>query len=325
MNERQYEIAVIGAGPAGLTAALYGGRALKRTLVIEQGLPGGQLLNTEDVEDYPGFARVKGPELAQTMTEHALTFGAEMVTARVERIVPQEDGLKRIELEEGEPYLARAVIITAGGKPRKLEIAGEQEYAGRGVSYCAVCDGAFFKGQHLAVVGGGDAAVEEATFLTRYASRVTLIHRRLEFRAQPVLLERARQNPKVDFLRERVVEEIEGGEGGSVTGLRLRHLPSGRAEELAVGGVFIFIGFLPNTSLLSVHADHDAQGYYRTDSSMMTSVEGVFAAGDVRSQLTRQVTTAVGDATTAAIAATKLVEEGSAGREEAPAPRAATA
>ncbi|MGH7667589.1 MAG: thioredoxin-disulfide reductase [Candidatus Dormibacteria bacterium] len=308
MNERQYEIAVIGAGPAGLTAALYAGRALKRTVLLEAGLPGGELLNTEDVEDYPGFASIKGPALAATMSEHALAFGAELVTARVTAVIPQPDGLKRIELEEGEPYLAETVIITAGGHPRKLEVPGEEEFAGRGVSYCAVCDGAFFKGQRLAVVGGGDAALEEATYLTRYASEVTVVHRREAFRAQPLLVERARQNGKVDFLLDRVVEEVQG-ESGRVVRLKLRHLPSGRSEDLEVGGVFIFVGFLPNTGLLSVHADHDPQGYYLTDARMMTSVQGVYAAGDVRSQLTRQVTTAVGDATTAAVAATKQVEE----------------
>jgi len=308
VNERQYEIAIVGAGPAGLTAALYAGRALKRTILLEFGIPGGELLNTEDVEDYPGFASIKGPELAQTMTDHALTFGAELVAARVTSITPQPDGLKRIELEEGEPYLAEAVIITAGGHPRKLEVPGEEEFAGRGVSYCAVCDGAFFKGQHLAVIGGGDAAIEEATFLTRYASQVTVVHRREGFRAQPLLVERARQNGRVDFLLDRVVEQI-GGDQGRVDSLQLRHLPTGRPERLPVGGVFIFVGFLPNTGLLSVHAEHDPQGYYLTDANMMTSVPGIYAAGDVRSQLTRQVTTAVGDGTTAAIAATKLVEE----------------
>ncbi len=309
MDERRYEIAIVGAGPAGLTAALYAGRALKRTLLLESGLPGGELLNTEDVEDYPGFDRITGPELATRMTDHALAFGAELVAARVTAIVPQDDGFKRIELEEGEPYYARAVIVTAGGQPRKLGIPGEEELAGHGVSYCAVCDGAFFKGQHLAVVGGGDAALEEAVFLTRYASQVTVVHRRDQFRAQPLLVERARQNGRVDFLMDAVVEEVLG-DGSRVRGLRLRR-GDGRVEELEVGGVFIFVGFLPNTGLISDHAEHDAQGYYLTDANMMTSVAGVYAAGDVRAQLTRQVTTAVGDATTAALAATKQVEEAS--------------
>lgn len=308
MAEREYEIAVVGAGPAGLTAALYAGRALKRTALFEAGLPGGELLNTESIEDYPGFSSITGPELATKMTEHALSFGAELVQARVTAVTPEPSGLIKIEVEDGEPYRAEAVILTAGGQPRKLDVPGEEEFAGRGVSYCAVCDGAFFRGEHLAVVGGGDAALEEAAFLTRYAERVTVIHRRQEFRAQPLLVDRARRNQKIDFVLDEVVEEIRGAEG-RVTSLRLRHVPDGRESEFPVGGVFIFIGFIPNTGLLTVHADHDSQGYYLTDSNMRTSVPGVYAAGDVRAQLTRQVTTAVGDATTAALAATKYVEE----------------
>ncbi|HVD03362.1 MAG TPA: thioredoxin-disulfide reductase [Candidatus Dormibacteraeota bacterium] len=308
MKSRDYEIAIVGAGPAGLTAALYAGRALKRTVLLEAGIPGGELLNTETIEDYPGFVSITGPDLASKMTEHALSFGAEMVPARVSSISLEPDGKKRIAVEDGEPYFAKAVILTAGGQPRKLDVVGEQEYAGRGVSYCAVCDGAFFKGEHLAVVGGGDAALEEAAFLTRYASKVTVIHRRKEFRAQPVLVERARKNPKMEFVLDSVVEEVIG-DGQRVEALRLRHLPGGEGSTLTVGGVFIFIGFLPNSGLLAMHADHDSQGYYLTDSNMQTSVPGIYAAGDVRAQLTRQVTTAVGDATTAAMAATKLVEE----------------
>jgi thioredoxin reductase (NADPH) len=308
VTEREYDIAVVGGGPAGLTAALYAGRALKRTLLLEAGLPGGELLNTEAIEDYPGFNSITGPELASKMAEHALSFGAELVSARVSAIVPLPDGRQRIEVEEEEPYYAKAVIVTAGGQPRKLEVPGEQEYAGRGVSYCAVCDGAFFRGEHLAVVGGGDAAIEEAAFLTRYASKVTVIHRREEFRAQPLLLERARQNPKIEFLLDTVVEEITGDES-RVTSLRLRNVRTGERSEFAVGGVFIFVGFIPNTQLVAGHVEHDAQGYYLTDANMRTSIPGIFAAGDVRAQLTRQVTTAVGDGTTAAIAATKYVEE----------------
>ncbi|EQD67717.1 thioredoxin-disulfide reductase, partial [mine drainage metagenome] len=211
----------MGAGPAGLTAALYAGRSMKRTVLLEAGIPGGELLNTENIEDYPGFASITGPDLAGKMTEHALSFGAELVSARVTAIDLEPDGFKRIELEEGDPYFAKAVILAAGGQPRKLDVPGEKEYAGRGVSYCAVCDGAFFRGEHLAVVGGGDAALEEAAFLTRYASKVTVIHRRSEFRAQPLLVERARQNPKMEFLLDAVVEEIRG-DGMRVESVRLR-------------------------------------------------------------------------------------------------------
>jgi thioredoxin reductase (NADPH) len=306
LTRQPYEIAIVGAGPAGLTAALYAGRALKRTVLLESGLPGGELLNTEAIEDYPGFASVTGPDLASKMTEHALTFGAELVSARVSAIGLEADGTKRIEVEEGEPYFAKAVILTAGGLPRKLEVEGELEYAGRGVSYCAVCDGAFFKGEHLVVVGGGDAALEEAAFLTRYASKVTVVHRRKDFRAQPLLVERARRNPKIEFSLDAVVEEITG-DGARVDGVRLAH-GGGADSHLKAGGVFIFIGFLPNSGLLKVHAEHDPQGYYVTDSNMETSVPGIYAAGDVRAQLTRQITTAVGDATTAVMAATKQIE-----------------
>jgi thioredoxin reductase (NADPH) len=241
------------------------------------------------------------------MTEQAAQFGTEMIAASVERIRVEPDGIKVVETDQGK-LRAPAVIITAGGNPRKLGVPGEAELAGVGVSYCAVCDGAFFQGAHLAVVGGGDGAVEEGLFLTRYASRVTIIHRRGEFRAQPILVEEARENPKVDFIFDTVVEAIEGAP--KVNRVLLRNVVTGEASSLDVGGVFIFVGFLPNTGLVDTHVDHDAAGYYVTNPlTMETSVPGIFAAGDVRSQLTRQVTTAVGDATTATIAASKWVEE----------------
>jgi len=314
--EREYDIVIVGGGPAGLTAALYAGRNKVRAALVEaKGAvvdgkllgAGGQLLNTELIEDYPGVRSILGPDLAEIMTEQAQQFGTEMLAASVERIRVDPDGTKVVETDQGE-LRAPAVIITAGGNPRKLGVPGEAELAGVGVSYCAVCDGAFFQGAHLAVVGGGDAAVEEAVFLTRFASRVTVIHRRGEFRAQPILVEHARENPAVDFLFDTVVEAIEGDR--KVRSLRLRNVVSGEVSSLEVGGVFIFVGFLPNTGLVDTHVDHDPAGYYLTDPlTMETSVPGIFAAGDVRSQLTRQVTTAVGDATTATIAATKWVEE----------------
>ena len=307
MDDRTFDIAIIGGGPAGLTAALYAGRSKVRTVLFESKAPGGQLLNTELIEDYPGYVSITGGDLAVQMAEQATRFGTELVATHVNRIRLEPDGMKVIETDDGE-WRAPAVIVTAGGNPRKLGVAGEEEFAGRGVSYCAVCDGAFFQGVHLAVVGGGDAAVEEALFLTRYASKVTIIHRREEFRAQPILIDEARHHPKVDFLLDTVVDSIEGDP--CVTHLKLRNVNTGETSDLEVGGVFIFIGFIPNTGLLDRHVDHDAGGYYTTDPmTMMTSVPGVYAAGDVRAQLTRQVTTAVGDATTATIAASKWVEE----------------
>ena len=312
MNE--YDIAIIGAGPAGLTAALYAGRSKISAVVIEAKAPGGQLLNTELIEDYPGFKSILGGDLAAVMLAQAEQFGADMVYSPVNRIRVEESGLKVIETDAGD-YRAPAVIVTAGGNPRKLEVAGEEEFAGRGVSYCAVCDGAFFEGLELAVVGGGDAAVEEAIFLTRYASKVTLVHRRDEFRAQPILLEEARDHPKIEILTNRVVESIEGDQ--KVSHMHLRDTVTGEQSRLDVGGVFIFVGFIPNTTLVDAHIDHDKAGYYLTDPmTMMTNVPGIFAAGDVRAQLTRQITTAVGDATTATLAASKWVEERARGHED---------
>jgi thioredoxin reductase (NADPH) len=314
----EYDIAIVGGGPAGMTAALYAGRNKMRSVLFEPKGPGGQLLNTELIEDYPGFKSILGVDLAIAMAEQATHFGTELQPHSVDRIRVREDGMKVLETSGGE-YHAPAVILTAGGNPRKLGIPGEEEYAGKGVSYCAVCDGHFFQGEHLAVIGGGDAAVEEALFLTRYATKVTLIHRRWEFRAQPILVEEARRNPKLEFVFDTVVDAIEGS-GARAQRLLLRNLVSGQTSSLEVGGVFIFIGFIPNTGLVEGHLDHDKGGYYITDPmTMMTSVHGIFAAGDVRSQLTRQITTAVGDATTATIAATKWVEEWRRGRDDQPA------
>ena len=307
MSQRVYDIAIVGAGPAGLTAALYAGRNQMQAVLIEAKVPGGQLLNTELIEDYPGYASILGAELAQVLTEQAQHFGTELRIAEARRIRSLEDGTNVVETDAGD-IAARAVIVTAGGNPRKLGVPGEAEFAGRGVSYCAVCDGPFFRGQHVAVVGGGDAAIEEALFLTRHASAVTVIHRRDEFRAQSVLLQEARDHPNIEFILNTVIGAIEGEE--KVRRLRLRQAETGDTSLMDVGGVFIFIGFVPNSGLVDVHVDHDAAGYYRTDPlTMMTSVPGVFAAGDVRSQLTRQITTAVGDATTATIAAMKWIEQ----------------
>jgi len=321
VDAKPYDIAIIGGGPAGLTAALYAGRSQVRSVLIEAKAPGGQLLNTELIEDYPGFVSVLGGDLATTMTDQATRFGADLVISPVKRIRVLPDGMKVVETEDGE-YSAPAVIITAGGNPRKLEVPGEAEYAGRGVSYCAVCDGAFFKGEHIAVVGGGDAALEEGVFLTRYASKVTIIHRRDQFRAQPCLQKEAREHEKIELVMDTVVDAIEGtpinGDGGGkVTELRLRNVKTGETDILPVGGVFIFVGFLPNTGLVDSHVEHDPAGYYLSDPySMMTSVPGIFAAGDVRAQLTRQITTAVGDATTATLAAVKWMEERAKGNPD---------
>jgi len=301
-----HDVVIVGAGPAGLCASMYTGRGMLRTLVIERGVPGGELLNTELIEDYIGFESVKGPELARLMTEHAKKFGAEFVTDNVKAITQRPDGEFDVATELGKTYRAPAVILTAGGTPRKLGVPGEKEYAGRGVSYCAVCDGAFFKGEVLAVVGGGDAAVEEADYLTKYADKVYIVHRRDQLRASQIIQERALKNPKIEMVWNKVVEEITGEPKG-VTALQLNDTVTGERSTLPVGGVFVFIGFTPNSGLVKGHFDHDAGGYIVTDSHMMTSIPGLFAAGDLRVQLVRQITTAVGDATTAAIAVEKYL------------------
>ncbi len=306
--DQHYDVIIIGAGPAGLTAALYAGRARISTVLLERGIPGGQLLNTEAIEDYPGFQHITGAELAERMAAQAKHFGVDIVTARVTAI--RSDGaLKIVETDGGSEYRGPFVILTAGGEPKRLGIPGEDEYQGRGVSQCAVCDGAFFKAQEVAVVGGGDAAVEEAVFLTRYCKKVFIIHRRDRLRAQAILVEAARNNPRVEFVMNTVVQEIRGNEDG-VTGLILRDVVTGATRPLSVTGCFIFIGFQPNTQFFDhrEHVQHDPLGFLITDSNMETSVPGVYAAGDVRSQLTRQITTAVGDATTAVISAVKKLE-----------------
>lgn len=309
MSQREeFEVIIIGAGPAGLCAAMYAGRGMLRTVLLERGVPGGELLNTELIEDYPGFPSIKGRELAELMTAHARKFGAEIRQENVETIVRRDDGIFEVATSLGNVYEAPAVILTAGGTPNKLGVPGEQEYAGRGVSYCAVCDGAFFKGETIAVVGGGDAAVEEAEYLTRYAEKVYVIHRRDEFRASRILQERLFANPKIEVIWNKQVRELRGGPSG-LQAIDLVDTVTGEASTLAATGCFIFIGFKPNTGLVQQHFAHDAGGYMVTDDRMMSSIPGLFAAGDLRVQLTRQVTTAVGDATTAAIAVEKFLTD----------------
>jgi thioredoxin reductase (NADPH) len=285
---------------------MYAGRGMLRALTIERGAPGGELLNTDLIEDYIGFESVKGWDLAQKFTQHAKKFGAEIATDTVEKVRKAADGLFDVVTARGRTYRAPAVILTAGGTPVKLGVPGEKEYAGKGVSYCAVCDGAFFKGEVLAVVGGGDAAVEEADYLTRYASKVYIVHRRDRLRASRILQERVFANPKIEMVWNKKVNQIVGTEKG-IGHLEMEDTVTSTQSQLQVGGVFIFIGFKPNAGLVEGHFEHDEGGYFITDERMMTSIPGLFAAGDVRSQLTRQITTAVGDATTAAIAVEKYL------------------
>jgi thioredoxin reductase (NADPH) len=307
-RNEELDVIVVGGGPAGLCAAMYAGRGLLRSVLIERGIPGGELLNTEWIDDYPGFEHVLGRQLADLMTAHAVKFGADIRQDTVDAIVRRDDGIFEVATALGHVYEAPAVILTAGGTPTKLEVPGELEYAGRGVSYCAVCDGAFFKGEVIAVIGGGDAAVEEAEYLTRYGHKVYVIHRRDQFRASKILQERLFANPKIEVLWNKRVREFRGTPAG-LQSVELMDTITGEDSSLAATGAFVFIGFRPNTGLVKQHVAHDPGGYLITDDRMMTSLPGLFAAGDVRAQLTRQITTAVGDATTAAIAVEKYLTE----------------
>ncbi len=288
-----------------MAAGLYAARMNLRAVLVERGPLGGQLLNTELIEDYPGFDSILGHELAVKMGDHARHFGLDVREFTEVEKVSVEGKAKLVKLVDGGELRAPALIMAAGGTPRKVGAPGEAELAGRGVSYCAVCDGAFFKGQELAVIGGGDAALEEAAFLTRYASRVYVIHRRDQFRAQPLLQDRARANPKIEFILNAEIKDIHGDQ--KVEGVR--YVQGGVEKDLAVGGVFIFVGFLPNSGILRAHADHEPTGYLITDSNMQTSIPGLWAVGDVRAQLTKQIATAVGDGTTAAVAASQFVDQ----------------
>jgi thioredoxin reductase (NADPH) len=310
ITQTDWEIIIVGAGPAGQTAALYAGRSRIPTLVLERGIPGGQLWNTADVEDYPGFEHIMGPELADKIQKHAEKFGARFETAEVTSISVDGDD-RVVSTADGREFRAPAVIVTAGGDARKLGVPGEEEFAGRGVSYCAVCDGAFFEGADIAVVGGGDSAIEEGAFLTRYGRRVYVVHRRDDYRAAPILVEQLRGTGKVDEVLNSVVEEIHGTDG-KVSHLTVRNVDTDERSELKVSGVFPFVGFTPHSDIfdeeLAARIELDESGHIVTDYAMATAVPGIYAAGDVRSQFVRQITNAVGDATTAALAAHAYVE-----------------
>jgi thioredoxin reductase (NADPH) len=306
-SSSDWDVVIVGAGPAGMAAALYTGRAKLRTLLLDRmGGGGGQLLNTELIEDYPGIKSITGHQMARDFEEQIRQFDVEISWGEVTGV--ESRGNRRVvKTDDGTEYVAKAVIVSTGGLPRKLGVSGEQELAGRGVSYCAICDGAFFKGQVLAVVGGGDSAVEEATFLTRYGQKVYIIHRRDEWRAQKLLQERALSNPKIEPVWNTVVEEIGGTE--KVEWLRLKDTRSGEERRLEVGGAFIYVGFMPNSSIFGDEFPKDDQGFLITDDKMETPTPGIYVAGDVRSQYVRQISNAVGDATTAAVAATRYIEE----------------
>ena len=302
----EYDLVIIGGGPAGLTAGLYAARANMKAVLLESKDVGGEILNTDLIEDYPGFASVTGADLSKKMADHALKFGLNIETYKPVKEIRSDGDRKIVVLEDGTELSAYAVIVTVGGEPTKLGVPGEQEFHGRGVSYCAVCDGAFFKGADLAVIGGGDSAFQEGLFLTRFAKTLYVVHRRNEFRAQAILQDRLLRMDKVHSITPAVVKEIGGN--GDVKWIEVER--DGKKERVNVEGVFVFIGFRPvGRHLFKEHIEHDKNGYLITDQYMRTSIPGVYAAGDTRAQLAKQITTAVGDATTAVLHAERYIEE----------------
>ena len=300
-----YDTIIIGAGPAGMTAALYAARSNLKVALIEGGLPGGQMNNTSDIENYPGYANISGPELAEKMFEPLENLGVEHLYGFVKNIENHGD-VKKV-ITDDEEFETRTVIVATGSKHRLLGVPGEEELNSRGVSYCAVCDGAFFRDQDLLVVGGGDSAVEEAIFLTQFAKTVTIVHRRDELRAQKVLQDRAFANEKINFIWDSVVKEIKGE--NRVESVVIENVKTGQVTEQAFGGIFIYVGLDPVSDFVQELQIRDQAGWIVTDDHMKTSVAGVFAVGDVRQKDLRQVTTAVGDGAIAGQEAYKYIIE----------------
>jgi thioredoxin reductase (NADPH) len=302
--DKEYEVIIIGGGPAGLSAGLYTARARLKSLLIERGMVGGQIANAELVENYPGFPEgISGVKLGQLMHQQATKYGLQTLLAEVTGIEPK--GEKKVVVTTEGNFIATAVIIASGSERRKLEIPGETEFTGKGVSYCATCDGPFFKQQPVAVVGGGNTAITEALHLVKFASRVKVIHRRHELRATRILEEKALAEPKIEFLWNTVVEEIEGKD--KVKQLKLRNVITGEKSTLDVAGVFVSVGLRPNTDFVKGSIPVDDAGYIVTNEKMETQTPGIFAAGDVRLNSARQSITAAGDGATAAIYAEKFV------------------
>ena len=301
-----YDVIIIGSGPAGFTAGIYTSRAKLKTLIISGSLPGGQLMTTSEVENYPGFPNgIFGPELMMNMRQQAERFATTIIDDEVLKV----DFKKRPFLisTHSETYEGRAILLCTGASPRKLGIDGEQEFGGRGVSYCATCDGPFFKGEEIAVIGGGDTAIEEATFLTKFGKAVKIIHRRDFLRASKILQEKAFENSKIQFVWNNVVTRISGNK--KIESIDLKNLTTGKTQNLSVGGLFVAIGHEPNTSIFKDQLELDDKGYVVLKENTRTSVEGVFAAGDVHDYRYRQAVTAAGFGCMAALDVEKWLSE----------------
>lgn len=304
-GERLYDVVIIGSGPAGLVAALYTGRASLSTLLLTGNQIGGQVALTWEVDNFPGFPEgLTGAELVERLQKHAERFGARI---EMDEVTAVDLSVRPFSITTyGGLVRAKTLIVATGASPRRLGVPGEIQFTGRGVSYCATCDGWFFRDKNVAVVGGGDSALEEALFLTKYANKVTVIHRRDELRAGPALQKRAGENPKIEYIWDTVVDEIQGKDG--VTAVGLRNVKTGETGIFAVDGVFIFVGHIPNTHLYRGQLEMDEQGYLRTNMRMQTSIEGVWAAGEVGDPYFRQVITSAGMGAAAAIEAQRWLD-----------------
>lgn len=307
MANKKYDVIVIGAGPGGMTAALYASRANLSVLMLDRGVYGGQMNNTAEVENYPGFKSILGPDLAKEMYDSSTQFGAEYAYGTVTGVTVQADGTKLVTTED-DTFETKALIIATGSEHRKLGVPGEEEYGGRGVSYCAVCDGAFFRNKDVAVVGGGDSAIEEGTYLAQIVDSVNVFHRRDQLRAQKILQDRAFANEKMYFTWDTVVTEIVG-DGQKVTGVKTHNKKTGEDRKVPVAAVFIYVGILPITEPFKDLGITDEEGWIVTDDQMKTKIPGIFAVGDVRKKNLRQITTAVGDGGIAGQQAFNYIEE----------------
>ena len=305
MKRETYDMIIIGAGPAGLTAALYAARSRLKILLVERLAPGGQIALSDWVENYPGYPEgINGMELVGKMKEQVDKLGVPLRQGEVRAL--EEDRAMKVVYVDGDWLESRTVVVASGASPKRLGVPGEEKLIGRGVSFCATCDAPFYRGQAVAVVGGGDTAVQEALYLTKFAKKVYLVHRRRKLRAAKILQERLFHNDKIEVVWSSAVEEVLGDD--LVEGVRLRNLETGEKQELKLAGLFLFIGLRPNSGFLKGMVDLDAEGFVITGENLETSVPGIFAAGDVRRKLLRQVSTAVGDGATAAYAAERYLE-----------------
>lgn len=303
----EYDVIVIGAGPGGMTAALYAARANLKVGMVDRGVYGGQMNNTDDIENYPGFTSIKGPDLSEKMYQNTVKAGVDFIFGDVQKVTVDSDHWKHVKTDS-EELTAKAIIIATGSTNKKLDIPGEEEFSGKGVSYCAVCDGAFFKGKNVTVVGGGDSAISEGLYLANVTDQVNVVHHRDSLRAQQVLQDKAFKNPKMDFTWNTSVERIIGDEN-HVTGIETYDSKTDTKKTISTDGVFIYIGNLPNSQLFANLDITDSTGWILTNDDMKTSIPGVFAIGDVRKKKLRQITTAVGDGGIAGQNAYEYVEQ----------------